>query len=232
MWLLRYYEHVHHIQRKILNKLLYAVSLHYAAMRPEGVESNHYAYHLEQLLRSGLVAKHDKQYSLTAEGLAAVDRMSQEGMTARLQPHIVTAIDITNDAGQTLLFRRAFQPYIHKLGFPLGKTHYEESVTDAAARELYEKTGLQDVPLTHRGMVYVESRQDGVTISKILCHVFRGVVAGAPAVQPNAAHRGEALWADASSLVATDVMPGFLAIKELLGTSPDHLFFGEFTEQL
>lgn len=224
---------MHHIQRKILNKLLYATSLTYAAMRPAGIESNHYAYHLEQLLAAGLIAKQDKQYSLTVRGLTTIDRMSQEGMTERLQPHIVTAIDITNDIGQTLVFKRAFQPYIHRLGFPLGKMHYEESVAKAAVRELQEKTGLQGVLLRQRGMAYVESRQDGMVISKILCHVFQGSVTGAPDVQSSSTHRGEAMWVEASMLAPPEVMPGFLAIKKLLADSNrEQLFFVELSEEL
>ncbi|HSW66789.1 MAG TPA: hypothetical protein VLI54_06650 [Bacillota bacterium] len=101
---------MHNIQRKILGKLLYAKWLGYAQMRPAGIESNHYAYHLDQLVRTGLVIKKDKKYSLSAQGLSAVDRMSQEEMVDRVQPRIVTAVDITTDDGQSLLFRRGFQP--------------------------------------------------------------------------------------------------------------------------
>ena len=144
---------VHHIQRKILAKLLYAVSLPYARLRPGGIESNHFAYHLEQLLAAKLVSKHDRQYALTPKGLSEIDRMSHANMTGRLQPHIVTAVDITSADGQTLLFKRNFQPYIFRVGFPLGKTHYSENVAAAAARELQEKTGLTGIALRQRGIV-------------------------------------------------------------------------------
>jgi ADP-ribose pyrophosphatase YjhB (NUDIX family) len=231
----RYYERVHHIQRKILKKLLYAESLHYAAMRPEGVESNHFAYHLDKLLAEGLITKQDKQYKLAASGLAFVDRLSQEKMVDHLQPHIVTAIDISNDAGQTLLFKRAFQPYIHKFGFPLGKTDYGETVAAAASREVFEKTGLTDVPLVQRGIVYVEAKLGGVVISKILCHVFQAttIIAGTPTAQPSIAGRGECVWIDSTQLSPEACMPGFMAIKALLATSPDdHLFFAELSEEI
>lgn len=221
---------MHYIQRKILGKLLYAESLSYSAMRPEGIESNHYAYHLEQLIKDGLVVKHDSQYTLSVSGLRLVDRMSQERMTDRLQPHIVTAIDITNAAGQTLVFKRKFQPYIHRLGFPLGKTHYEESLFDVAKRELREKTGLEGISLTHRGLIYVTTVQDDLTISKIACHVFQGRAEESLLVKPDAEHRGECFWLDHTTLGASDVMPGFFAIKELLKTS-EGLFFDEVCEQ-
>jgi 8-oxo-dGTP pyrophosphatase MutT (NUDIX family) len=221
---------MHHIQSKILGKLLYAESLAYSQMRPEGVESNHFAYHLEQLMRADIVAKRDKRYSLSPRGLALVDRMSQEKMVGRLQPHILTVISITNAKGEKLLFKRAFQPYIHKLGFPLGKTHLEETVEQAATRELQEKTGLTGVPLAQRGIVYVHIKSGGFTITKALCHVFSGEVKDTtPAVSSD---RGYSLWANMEALRPEDVMPGFLEIEGLLAAGQDGLFFAEFSVEL
>lgn len=221
---------VHHIQRKILAKLLYAVSLPYARLRPDGVESNHFAYHLEQLLAAKLVSKYDRQYSLTPKGLAEIDRMSHANMTDRLQPHIVTAIDITSQNGKTLLFKRNFQPYIYRLGFPLGKTHYHERIADAAVRELQEKTGLVGVPLMQRGIVYITARQQGEIISKILCHVFSGMAE--PGGLPPKTERGECVWMDTGVLNPSELMPGFTEIKALLRQHPDQLFFDEITVEL
>jgi 8-oxo-dGTP pyrophosphatase MutT (NUDIX family) len=225
-----YYTSVHNIQRKILGKLLYAETLGYAQMRPPGVESNHFAYHLEQLVRSGLVAKTDRRYTLTPSGLSWVDRMSQEKMVDRLQPHVVTAIDITDEQGRTLLFKRSFQPYIYRIGFPLGKTHYEESTTQAAARELQEKTGLTDIPLQHRGIAYIEATMRGATISKVLYHIFQGKAgSGLPLATPT--HRGECFWGDDKAYKQKELMPGFQKIKTLLhGEQP--LFFTEISEEL
>lgn len=222
-------EVVHNIQRKILTKLLYAEFLNYAQMRPQGVESNHFAYHLDQLVRAGIITKNERRYSLAPKGLAIVDRLSQEKMVERIQPHIVTAIDITNDAGQTLFFKRFFQPYIYLSGFPLGKTHIEESLADAAARELEEKTGLTNVPLTHRGIAYVEAKMDDFTISKVLYHIFQGKIEGTPAT--TASHRGECVWADPATYQPHELMPGFRKIKTLLSANDD-LFFTEICEQL
>ena len=220
---------MHYIQAKILQKLLYANTLKYAEMRPTGIESNHFAYHLTQLLRDGLVVKKDKAYTLGPRGLSYVDRVSQEKMVDRLQPHIVTAIDITNDQGETLLLRRHFQPYIYKLSLPLGKTHYDETIMEAAVRELDEKTGLRDVPLTYRGHVYITSQQSGVTISKILCHVFSGTTS--QHVAPKTDHRGTTLWARIADQPATDFMPGMLRIHQLLQSSSEP-FFDEIVEEV
>lgn len=224
---------MHNIQRKILGNLLYAESLGYAEMRPAKVESNHYAYHLDQLVKTGLVAKRDKKYYLTPAGLAFVDRLSQEKMIERLQPHILTVIDITNDKGETLLYKRGFQPYINTLSLPLGKTHFEESIAEAAARELQEKTGLIGVPLTNRGVAYITITKGEFIISKELCHVFSGTVTGNPPLAETN-RRGSCQWAKIdvhdSSLDSQDpnrFMPGLLAIKKLLATNKQFFFAEE-----
>ena len=222
--------HVHYIQSKILQKLLYVPESNYAGMRPEGVESNHFAYHLEQLLKDKLIIKEDKAYRLSGAGLAYVDRLSQGKMVNRLQPHIVTAVDITTPAGETLLFKRRFQPYLNLVGFPLGKLHYEEPLAAAAARELAEKTGLTGLPLEHRGMVYIQAVKDGTTIGRVLYHVFHADVPEAlPAVAPP--ERGECFWADHRTLDPATLMPGFLRVKQLLADG-GQFFFDEIVVQL
>lgn len=221
---------MHYIQAKILGKLLYVDSCNYAAMRPDGIESNHFAYHLEQLIKAKLIAKQGRQYRLSPQGLAVIDRLSQEKMVERIQPHIVTAIDLVTTKGETLLFKRFFQPYFHRLGFPLGKTHYEEDIMTAALRELEEKTGLTGIPLTHRGMAYIEARQDDYTISKVLYHVFHGEVG--ESLPTTSSHRGLCLWADAASFSVDELMPCFQEVKQLLHEHPHDLFFAELAQDL
>lgn len=213
---------MHNIQRRILQKLLYAESLGYAEMRPEGVESNHFAYHLERLVRMGIIRKNDRRYTLSPLGLSVVDRLSQEKMVDRTQPQINTCIDVATADGQTLLFRRNFQPYIFRLGFPTGKTHLEETITEAAVRELQEKTGLTNIPLTHRGIVYVTIMREGVVVSKILYHLFQGRVLRP--LPTTSSMRGESLWMDTSRLKEESVLPGFLHVKGLFASDKKSIF--------
>jgi ADP-ribose pyrophosphatase YjhB (NUDIX family)/predicted transcriptional regulator len=220
---------MHHIQRKILQQLVYSPSLNYAKMRPPGVESNHFAYHLDQLMRDGLIAKDDRSYSLTDKGLALADRTSREGMTQRLQPHNMTSVYITNDQGMLLVFEHRFQPYLGLYGPPQGRVHYEEHVAEAATRELFEKSGLSDIPLTHRGIVYVHATKAGTDISKILIHVFTGTVTGTPDLAES--KDGVAEWKDPADLTKETCMPGVMEVRELLAGS-DSLFFAEIETEM
>ena len=222
---------MHHIQLKILRNLLYSDGSTYAGMRPKGVESNHFAYHLEQLMREGLVVKDDqKTYRLTADGLALVDRMNPDHLVRRLQPNIVTAIDLTTPDGKTLLFERGFQPYIHQICLPMGRLHLGEEILPAAERELFEKTGLSGIALTHRGMAYIDAKRGEETVSKMLYHVFHGDV---PYELPVSLRpeRGRCFWEDIQTLSPERFMPGFLALKQALQNSSDFFFF-ERTEHI
>ncbi len=223
---------VHHIQRKIIQQLLYSPSLGYAKLRPAGVESNHFAYHLDQLVKSGYLTKNGRDYSLTTQGLALADRVNHQKVEVRFQPHIVSSIYVQNDAGKLLLFKHAFQPYLGLYGPIQGRLHYDETIAEAAARELQEKTGLTDVALLHRGMAYIQALHEGETVSKLLAHIFTGTVTGEPGVTTADSKNGQPLWVDSSVLRSEERMPGFNDIEALLRTNPEALFFTEITTSL
>jgi ADP-ribose pyrophosphatase YjhB (NUDIX family) len=211
---------------------MYATSLGYAQMRPKGVESNHFAYHLDQLIRAGLIAKDGRSYTLTPLGLSLADRVSHENMTIRTQPHIVTAANVVNGDGQLLLYKHTFQPYLGLYGFPQGRLHFEEQVATAAKRELQEKSGLEKVKLAHRGIAYVHAKKGEETISRILIHVFSGEVKGTPEL-PAPTEKGASSWGDPSKLKAEECMPGFPEIRKLLAKHDvGELFFAEIETQM
>ncbi len=214
---------MHFIQRIILDRLLYAQTLRYAELRPDGIESNHFAYHLNQMVKNGYVEKVDGGYTLASAGLAHVDRLSHQKMKERKQPNIVTMIDVTNSAGDTLLFKRSYQPYIYKIGFPSGKIHMDERIGEAAQRELKEKSGLTNVALNHKGVVYLEVKKQDFVISKVMAHVFSGKSDQTP---ESPAGRGECFWAKPPSKV-NELMPAFDQIKKLIKTRTDKFFFEE-----
>lgn len=222
---------VHHIQRKIISKLRRSPTLGYAQMRPAGIESNHFAYHLDQLLKAGYIAKKERKYFLTNKGKALSDHVSHEKIDIRIQPQIALSVFVKNDAGKTAMFKHNFQPYLDLYGSAQGRLHYDEKIADAAARELKEKTGIAGVALAHRGIAYVRALSGDETISILLLHVFSGSVAGEPALTAEAKN-GEPFWMDSPTLKPEECMPGFKEIEALLSAKGPDLFFTEIDATL
>lgn len=191
---------MHILQRKIIEQLIYHPTRRYAQLRPAGTDSNLFAYHLKRVIAQGYVKKSPEGYVLTYKGMANVDRLSGKTMLIRWQPKIITLAVIANEAGQTLLVRRARQPYIDMLSLPSGKLHEQEPIAQAAVRELQEKTGLQNVPLTHKGIMRIQINQADYCLTEVMAHIFAGqITANVTAM------KGE--WHAADTL-SSDVMPG------------------------
>src|SRR5918996_1637704 len=104
---------MHYIQQKILHGLTHVDSARFSALRPSEIASNHFIYHLKQLIRDRLVLKNqDGSYSLTPAGKAYVDKVSFDGFRPRSQPKIVNLIACQNRKGEYLLYKRKHQPFI------------------------------------------------------------------------------------------------------------------------
>lgn len=217
---------MHILQQKIISRLIHRSGARFAELKPEGIESNHYVYHLKSLIREGLVKKSGNLYQLTAEGKQLVDKLSLQDFRERIQPKIVTMIACKNNRGEYLLYCRNRQPFLGTVGFPYGKIHLGEKIQEAAERELKEKTGLS-AKLKHRGDVYLTVYENSDLINQVLCHVFSGTQPIGKLVGQS--DREECFWAKLSGLKKSELIPGFLEIVNLLKKhSLGQMFFGEF----
>jgi len=215
---------MHIVQSKILDKLTYAENLRYSELRPDRTESNLFAYHLKSLITDGYINKVGDHYTLSSKGKSYVDKISHRSLKVRQQPKIITLIDLVNDRGETMLYRRNHQPYIGMLAFPTGKLHMNERVEEATQRELKEKLDFEDIKLEHRGMVYVSVSDDGEFITQVLAHIFHGKTNQEIAVDDS--RRVVRFWGKPEDYPENEYIPGFFQIKELL--KQDGLFFDEF----
>lgn len=164
----------HHIQKFIIDVLLYRKVARFRDLRPPKVDTNLFTYHLKELVKSGLIDKVEGGYALSANGLSYVDRVSTEKKTIRTQPKIISMLVIQNGEGDILLQRRTKQPYIDTWTLPYGKLHIEDSSTiEAAHREVYEKLGIENQKLEHAGDCYIRVRIGDSLLSTTLAHVFR-----------------------------------------------------------
>ena len=164
----------HHIQKHIIDVLMYSETARFRDLRPPKVDTNLFTYHLNALVKMGMVMKAGGGYALTPSGLSYVDRVSVEKRVIRTQPKIISMIVVQNEEGDVLLQRRTKQPYINTWTLPYGKLHVEDtSVMSAAKREVQEKLSINDQALEHAGDCYIRVHVNGELLSTTLAHVFR-----------------------------------------------------------
>jgi len=215
----------HHIQRDIIVRLSMAPELRFSDLKPDNIENNHFTYHLNLLIKDGLLAKDGSEYTLTPLGLNYVDHLSYKNRRPRNQPKIVCLLIIKDREGQYLLARRKVQPFYGLSGLVSGKQHLGEDLFEHAQRELKEKTGLT-INLVKRGYVGVKISKDGQVVSQIAAHVFSGVT------EPFNLHqnddRFELYWAGPKDISKAELVPGTAEIIEL-AESGNQLFFESLT---
>ncbi len=215
----------HHIQRDILSKLCFSETIRFSSLKPQGLESNIFMYHLKQLIKAGLVAKNvGGSYELTPQGLAYADKLSFSTKRLAVQPKIVIYLHITDQEGAQLFWRRKIQPSIDQVGVPIGKMHYGEDGSVGASRELLEKTGLKNVKLDYRGTANLRFYTQNILISNIICLVFVGQV---NTIQPKliSGELGEVFWADKAKI--NNLLPSVPFMNEKIKASQDKYFFAE-----
>ena len=215
----------HHIQKHIIDVLMYAEIARFRDLRPPKTDTNLFTYHLNALLKMGMVAKVDGGYCLSLTGLSYVDRVSTEKKVIRSQPKIITMLLVQNSEGDVLLQRRTKQPHINSWTLPYGKLHIEDgSLKDAAKREAKEKLGLKDQALAHAGDCYIRVMVGGVLLSTTLAHVFRF---NRDDIETNE----DIVWARPHKLHQFRLAP---AVEEIVarGFFNDPFFFEEYSVEL
>jgi ADP-ribose pyrophosphatase YjhB (NUDIX family) len=211
----------HHIQKYIIDVLMYANTARFRDLRPPKTDTNLFSYHLKSLIKSGMVEKRDQGYSLSSIGLSYVDRVSTENKSIRTQPKIISMLVIQNSDGDILLQKRTKQPYIDTWTLPYGKLHVEDkTVKDAAQREAFEKLGLENPDLEHAGDAYIRVSTNKTLLSTTLAHVFR-------AYRDYEIKRDDLVWARPHKLSQYQLSP---AVEEIMTRTffKDPFYFEEF----
>jgi len=129
-------------QREILSRCSFFPSgAKYSDLALKEIDDDLFNYHLQQLVKVGLLDKNDKIYTLTEKGksyVTNIDEVSKE-VPPKYKVSVYMCL-INNDS--ILLHRRLKHPQFGYVGFPSGKIAYGERILDTAHREFQEETHL------------------------------------------------------------------------------------------
>lgn len=109
-----------------------------------GIKSNTLAYHLENLVKEGLLKKDEDDYVLTVQGEGRIPFHAQQQEIGVL-PVVLGAILNKN---QILMLKRKKRPYQGYWALPGGKLKLAETIPESAIRHAKEETGL-DCEFSH-----------------------------------------------------------------------------------
>jgi predicted transcriptional regulator len=95
---------LHPIQLNILKNLLFSKSSSYSQGKPDPeMENNQYQFHLEQLIKDGLIEKNVKSYCLTTKGKEFAGRINTDQVKITKQAKISVNVGcVRNNAGEKI----------------------------------------------------------------------------------------------------------------------------------
>lgn len=139
---------LHEYQLVILKNLALQKSARFNNLLIEGLGSEHMNYHLQKLVDFNLVTKAGAQYLLTDVGKDYTNLLDDNIEIVEKQPKTSVLLVVVRKNPKTnqvehLLSKRLRHPYFGKVGRLTGKVRFGETLAQAAARELYEETGLK-----------------------------------------------------------------------------------------
>jgi 8-oxo-dGTP diphosphatase len=139
---------VHEAQISILRELLFVKEAGYADLqKPTGLTSDHFNFHISRLVELNFVEKVGRgRYRLTVKGKEYANKLDTDAHTIERQPKVAVLLAVERDVdgkSEMLFQQRTKNPYFGYWGFPSGKIRWGETITETAARELKEETGLE-----------------------------------------------------------------------------------------
>ncbi len=164
----------HVIQQHIINLLSERETARFSDLRPPSTETNLFAYHLQVLVRRGLVAKVNDGYKLNLEGLRYARATSSDNAPHSSQPDVMSVLVVQNSNGDLLLQRRDRQPYINTWTLPGDRLYSDDQTAAAPIRRIVEdQFQLAAINLRHAGEAYVRVYGPSDLITSTLTHVYR-----------------------------------------------------------
>lgn len=211
----------HHLQKQMLHTLVKSKSARFADLRPKNVDSNLATYHLQQLVKQGLITKQESGlYSLTAEGKIVGTTVTLSKQEVLYQAHSVLLLAARNKEGAWLLRKRLAQPMYGKSGFVHGEPVAGEHITETAAKVFKAKTNLE-AEFLPRGSGYItlmdgDKHQSFIHFTLLLAESVSGELA-------SKVGNGENYWY-VGDFEEPDMIPSMSSLIATLSKVKDHFY--------
>lgn len=170
---------LHSVAVMIIRELYLRRFAHYSdLMRPTGLESDVFKFHVRKLVKLGIIEKLETgKYALTPVGKELANRFDYDKKAATRQPKMttITILRRKNEGTYEYLFhQRSRNPYFGYWGVLGGTVAWGESFEDAARRGVRLRTGLELKNLRLSGYYRQRDfdRQSGVVLEDKLFVVF------------------------------------------------------------
>jgi len=167
---------VHILQKAIIDKLRMVEVLRYSQLQPRDLESSHFKYHLDQLIKASIVERRGRgEYGLSEKGRAAVDRMSANRVNPETMPKVIT-YTLLQDTDNYYLYKKTKEPYLNLLNMVGGKMHFGETPQDASVREVQEKTELTIIDPELLGSADIHIYHNDQLFSHAIAYIYSATI--------------------------------------------------------
>lgn len=139
-------QELHFVQTQILCALLTKKSVRFTDLNIKGLTSDHFSYHLRQLIKDKLVEKKGYRYLLTTKGKKYSGMLDTQNLKIEEQAKVsvvVVGVRTVNGEKEILVQKRLKHPYWGYHGLITGKIRRGETTEESANRELKEEAGLR-----------------------------------------------------------------------------------------
>ena len=136
---------IHEFQISILRELLFKPEARFRDLKKVDVTNDHFTFHVNHLIKEGLIVKQNGKYSLTDQGKEFANRMDTDALKLERQAKLAIAIHaVRKNKGITeyLVHKRLKEPFYGWYGSHSGKVRWGENPLECAQREFLEEAGL------------------------------------------------------------------------------------------
>jgi hypothetical protein len=137
---------IHDFQISILRELLFKPGARFRDLKKVDVTNDHFSFHVNHLLKEGLIEKINAKYFLTTEGKEFANRMDTDSLKIEKQGKLtiaVHAVRVQKGVKQYLIHQRLKEPFFGWYGSHSGKIRWGENPFDI--KGWWAKGSIEDV---------------------------------------------------------------------------------------